>query len=127
MKFNTVKNMECGQALLVSGQCSGSRAISLACVISMRLVQHFLAAAPPINQCDRCLVPLACGLVAGRCRFTSHGVVRLGAGCVKSGNPLDIPDTHLHQVSQLLNCISLHRLAFHPHKTSESVHSFDRA
>ena len=25
---------------------------------------------PPINQCVRCLVPLACGLMAGRYRFT---------------------------------------------------------
>ena len=27
---------------------------------------------PLINQYDRSLVPLACGLMAGRCRFTSH-------------------------------------------------------
>ena len=32
---------------------------------------------PPINQCDRCIVPLAWGLMAGGCRFA----------CAKSGSP----------------------------------------
>ena len=89
--------MECGHTLLVSRQCSGSRVISFACVISMCLVQRLLAAAPLINQCDRCLVRLAWGFMAGGCRFTSHGVVSQSRGWLcQKWKPLDIPDTHFH-------------------------------
>ena len=79
--------------LSVSGQCGGSSAVSLACIISMCFVQRFLGASlfvwpldhsfhsftpippppfifPLMNQCDRCLVPLAWELMAGRRGFT---------------------------------------------------------
>ena len=44
---------------------------------------------PLINQCDRCLVPLAWGLMAGRRGFTSHAgaCLCLGADFAKSGTP----------------------------------------
>ena len=84
MKFNVVNNNEGGCVLSVSGQCGGSSAVSLACIISMCFLQRFLAASlfvrpldhsflpsspfifPLINQCDRCLVPFAWGLMVGR-------------------------------------------------------------
>ena len=44
MKFNAVNNKEEGCVLSVSGQCGGSSAVSLACIISMYFVQRFLAA-----------------------------------------------------------------------------------
>ena len=52
---------------------------------------------PLINQCDRCLVPLAWGLMAGGCRFASYGGVTLTRGWLwQTWKPLDIPGTHLH-------------------------------
>ena len=44
MKFNAVNKKESGCVLSVSGQCGGSSAVSLARIISMCLVQRFLAA-----------------------------------------------------------------------------------
>ena len=41
------------------------------------LPSHFF---PPINQCDRSSVALAWGLMAGGCRFTSHGGITLCRG-----------------------------------------------
>ena len=93
MKFNAVNNKEGGCVLSVSGQCGGSSAVSLACIISMCFVQRFPAASlfvlafgsffsffyphpsspfifPLINHCDRCLVPFAWGLMVGRRGFT---------------------------------------------------------
>ena len=81
MKFNAVNNKEGGYLLSVSGQCGGSSAVSLACIISMCFVQRFLGGLslcfglwiilfilyphpsspfifPLINECNRCLVPL---------------------------------------------------------------------
>ena len=68
---------------MVSGQSFGSRAVCLACITSLCSVQRFpggqslrlafgsIFYPPPpvilplINQCDRLLVPLAWGLMAG--------------------------------------------------------------
>ena len=100
---------------MVSGQWFGSSAVSLACITSMCSVQcfpggHSLRLAlgsffyphppsfilPLINQCDRCLVPLACGLMAGGRGFASHGGVTLSRGWLcQRWKRLDIPGTHL--------------------------------
>lgn len=111
--------------LLLGGQFGGSSAVSLDCISPMCLVQpaftggHSLLLArfrlciylhpslpyifPLTNQCYRCLLPLARGLVAGRRGSTSHGCVILSRGwfCQK-WKPLDIPGTHLHWATQLL-------------------------
>ena len=59
---------------------------------------------PLINQCDRNLVPLAWGLMAGRCRFTSHGgVTRSSSWLCQKWKPLDIPHTHFHLETQVVN------------------------
>ena len=66
---------------MVSSLSFGSSAISLACITSMCSVQCFLGGHslllafgsffyppfifPLLNQCDRCMVPLAWGLMAG--------------------------------------------------------------
>ena len=56
-----------------------------------------------LNQCYRCLVPLAWGLMAGGRAFASHGGVTLCRGWLcQRWKPLDIPGTHLHSVTQLL-------------------------
>ena len=102
---------------VVSGQSFGSSVVSPACITSMCSVQcfpggHSLCLAfgsffyphpsppfilPLLNQCDRCLVPLAWGLIAGGRGFASHGgATLLGAGCAKGEEPVDIPGTHLH-------------------------------
>ena len=44
LKFNTVNNKERSGVLSLSGQCSGSSMVSLASIISMCLVERFLAA-----------------------------------------------------------------------------------
>ena len=44
IKFNTVNNKERSRVLLLSVQCSGSSMVSLASMISMCLVERFLAA-----------------------------------------------------------------------------------
>ena len=109
---------------MVSGRSFGSSAVSLACITSMCSVQcfrggHSLRLAfgsffypipPPlnsssVNQCDRYLVPLAWGLMAGGRGFASHGGVTLSRGwpCHRR-KPLDIPGTHLHSATQLLIC-----------------------
>ena len=93
---------------MVSGQSFGSSAVSLACITSMCSVQHFpgghslclafgsffyphpstLYSSTDKNKCDRCLVPLARGLMAGGCGFASHeGVTQ---------KLLDIQGTRLH-------------------------------
>ena len=96
--------------------------VGLACITSMCLVQcfpggHYLHLSfgsffyphpsrfilPLLNQCDRCLVPLAWGLLAGGRGFASHGAVTLSGGWLcQRWKPLDIPGTHLHQVTHLL-------------------------
>ena len=101
---------------MVSGQSFGSSLVSLACITSMGSVQrlpggHSLSLSfgsffyphsfpsfilALINQCDRCLVPLAWGLMAGGRRFASHGGVTLSRGCLcRRWKPLDIPCSHL--------------------------------
>jgi len=52
---------------------------------------------PLLNQCDRCLVPMAWGLMAGERGFASHGGITLSRGwlCRRWKLP-DIPGTHLH-------------------------------
>ena len=92
---------------VVSGQSFGSSVVSLPCITSMCSVQCFLPAIlfvqpldhsftpilpplfilPLLNQCDRCLVPLAWRLMAGGRGFASHGAqLCLGAGCAISGS-----------------------------------------
>ena len=52
---------------------------------------------PLINQCDRCLVPLAWGFMAGGHGFASHGDITLSRGWLcRKWKPLDILGTHLH-------------------------------
>ena len=108
---------------MVSGLSFGSSAVSLACISSMCSVQCFPGShslrlafgsffyphpSPPfilslLNQCDRCLVPLAWGLMAGGHGFASHGGVTLSRGWLcQRWKTLDIPGTHLHSVTQLL-------------------------
>ena len=90
MKFSAVNNKESDCVLSVSGQCGGSSAVSLACIISRYSVswRHLSSfglwiilfillppSLPPfifplINQCDRCLVSLVWGLMAGTRGFT---------------------------------------------------------
>ena len=85
---------------MVSGQSFDSSAVSLACITSMCSVQRFPGGHslfslwiillpsslpsplifPLINQCDRCLAPLAWGLMAGGHGFASHGVITLFRG-----------------------------------------------
>ena len=105
---------------MVSGQSFGSGAVTLPCITSMCSVQRFfwwplssfslwIILLPPslprfifklINQFDRCLVPLAWGLMAGGCRFASYGGVTLSRGWLcQKWKPLDIPGTHLHYVT----------------------------
>ena len=60
-----------------------------------------------VNQCDRCLVPLAWGLMAGGRGFASHGGVTLSRGWLcQRWKPLDILGTHLHSATQLLTISS---------------------
>ena len=59
----------------------------------------------PYYQCDRCLVPLAWGLMAGRRRFTSHKGVILSVCLYQKWKPRDIPGKHLHLATQLFNQI----------------------
>ena len=73
------------------------------------LLDHSFTPIPPpfilplINQCDRCLVPLAWGLMAGGQGFASYGGVTLSkGGLCQKWKPMDIPDIHLHQGTQLL-------------------------
>ena len=105
---------------MVSGQSFGSGAVTLPCITSMCSVQRFfwwplssfslwiilLPLSLPrfifklINQFDRCLVPLAWGLMAGGCRFANYGGVTLSRGWLcQKWKPLDIPGTHLHYVT----------------------------
>ena len=113
MKFNTIRG--------VNSQVAQPDTVSLTNTSCMCLVQRFLGShsflnplnyaftlTPPplifplLNQCDRCLVLLAWGLMAGRCRFTSHGGG--GGGTLSRGwlcqkwKPLTKanPDTHLN-------------------------------
>ena len=47
---------------------------------------------PLLNQCDRCLVPLAWGLKAGGRGFASYGGITLSRGSLcQRWKPLDIP------------------------------------
>ena len=85
---------------MVSSHSFHSSMVSLDGIPSMCSVQHFPGGrslylafgsffyphpSPPfilalISQCDRCLVPLAWGLMAGGRRFASHGGVTLSRG-----------------------------------------------
>lgn len=59
---------------------------------------------PLINQCDRCLFPLLWGLMAGRCGFTSYGNVTRSSGWLcQKWKPLDIPCTHFHLETRVVN------------------------
>ena len=62
---------------------------------------------PLLNQCDRCLVPLAGRFMTGGRGFASHGGVTLSRGwpCQRRKR-LDIPSTNLHSATQLLNVIN---------------------
>ena len=91
--------------------------VSLACITSLCLVQCFPGghslhlsfgsffyphpsrfSLPLLNQCDRCPVPLAWGLMAGGRGFASRGAVTLSRGWLcQRWKPLDIRGTHLHQ------------------------------
>ena len=52
---------------------------------------------PLINQCDRCLVPLAWWFMAIGRGFTSHWGVTFSRGWLcQTWKPLDFPGTHLH-------------------------------
>ena len=58
---------------------------------------RFILPLPLINQCDRCQVPLAWGLMAGERGFASHRGVTLSRGWLcQRLKPLDRPGTHLH-------------------------------
>ena len=92
---------------MVSGQSFGSCVVCIACITSMCSVQHFPCGhslhlafgsffypipptpfiLPLINQCDRCLVPLACRLLAGGHGFASHRGVTLSSSCAIGGSP----------------------------------------
>ena len=117
MKLNKIKaadNKEHRRVLLVSGQCGGSSAVSLAnnsapCASTMLSKQllalfslwivPFTQPFPPfnfslINHCDRCLVPLVWGLMAARCEFTSNESVTLSncqvIACVALAFPVEL-------------------------------------
>ena len=61
---------------------------------------------PLINQCDRYLVWLAWGLMAEGRGFASHGGLTLSRGWLcQKWKPPDIPGTHLHLATQLLNSL----------------------
>ena len=118
-----LKGLTMGSEGVVSGQLFGSCVVSLACVTFMCSVQRFpgghslrlaldhsFTPIPPpfifplINQCDGCLAPLVWGLMAGGRVFASHGGVTLSRGWLcQKWKPLDIPGTHPHLVTQLLN------------------------
>ena len=99
-----------------SSQLFGSNSVGLACITSLCSIRHFPGChslhlafgsffyshpssplySSTVNQCDRCLVPLAWGLMAGGQGFASHGGVTLSRGWLcQRWNPLDILDTHL--------------------------------
>ena len=112
--FNTVKNEEHwhGQRSVIWIRRSHpslrhlhvlSTLFFLAATLFVQPLNHSFTPIPPpfifplINQCDRCLVPLAWGLMAGGCRFASNGGVTLSRGWLcQKWKPLDIPGTHLH-------------------------------
>ena len=105
--FNTVNNKERGQPCLYHLHV-------LSTVFSWWPFSSFIFGSffyphpsrfilPLLNQCGRCLVPLAWGLMAGGRGFASHGAVTLSGGCLcQRWKPLDIPGTHLHQATQWL-------------------------
>ena len=87
---------------MVSSQSFGSSAVYLACITSICSVQHFPGShclrlsfgsfffpipppfiLPLINQCDRCLVPLAWELMAG----SRHRGMTLSSSCAIGGSP----------------------------------------
>ena len=115
--FNTVNNKERGRGQrsviwLKRGQPCLNHLHVLSTTLSWRpfssfglwiiLLPPFLLPPPPFilpltNQCDRYLVPLAWGLMAGGRGFASHGGVTLSRGWLsQKWKPLDIPGTHLH-------------------------------
>ena len=105
--FNTVNNKEHGQPCLhhlhvFSPVFSWSPFSSF--ILWIILLPHpsrFIL--PLLNQCDRCLVPLAWGLMAGGRGFASHEAVTLSSGWLcQRWKPLNIPGTHLHQATQWL-------------------------
>ena len=118
--FNRVNNKKCGRAQrsvvwLKRGQPCLHHLHVLSTVFSWQPFSSFslwiillLTSLPPfilslLNQCDRCLVPLAWGLMAGGRGFASHGGVTLSRDWLcQRWKPLNIPGTHLHSVTQLL-------------------------
>ena len=116
MKFNAVNNKECSLLMPVWWLKHGQPCLhqlhvltghSLPLAHGMCIYPHSPPAPftnPLINQCYRCLVPLLWGLMAERCGFTSHGGVTLSSGwlCQKR-KPLDIPRTHIHLETQVVN------------------------
>ena len=121
--FNTVNNKERGRGQrsvvwLKRGQPCLHHLHVLSTVFSWRPFSSFslwIILLPPslppfilplLNQCDGCLVPLAWGLMAGGRGFASHGGVTLSWGWLcQRWKPLDIPGTHLHSATQLLNSV----------------------
>ena len=105
--FNTVNNEErgCGQRSVIwlkrSQPCLNHLYVlsktfswwplslfSLWIIILLPSLLPFIL--PLINRCDRCLARLAWGVMAGGCRFASHGGVTLSRGwlCVEApGHP----------------------------------------
>ena len=116
--FNTVNNKECGQPCLYQLHV-------LSTVFSWWPFSSFIFGSfcythpsrfilPLLNQCDRCLVPLAWGLMAGGHGFASHGAVTLSGGCLcQRWKPLDIPGTHLHQATQWLMPNMTHKSCYY--------------
>ena len=118
--FNRVNNKKCGRAhrsvvWFKRGQPCLHHLHVLSTVFSWQPFSSFslwIILLPPslppfilslLNQCDRCLVPLAWGLMAGGHGFASHGGVTLSRGWLcQRWKTLDIPGTHLHSVTQLL-------------------------
>ena len=72
-------------ALLASPPCA-QYSVFVAAILFVYPLDHSFTPIPPdlilllLNQCDRCLVPFAWGLMAGGCGFASHGGVTLPRG-----------------------------------------------
>ena len=85
-QLHTINNRERGLLLLVSSQCGASQSVALLAsapcakysnfTVATHFVYHwivpFLHPFPPLDQCDRCLVLLLWGLLAGRRGFSTR-------------------------------------------------------
>ena len=128
---------------MVSSQSFASSVVCLAYITFICSVQHFPGShslhlsfgsfffpihppfiLPLINQCHRCLVPLAWGLMAGRCRFASHRGMTLSSSCVcHRWKPLDIPGHSPPLVTQLLIWVmEMGRVGWAPSIGSVHIH-----